>query len=894
MIPRSSDAQIDDDIFDVTAFVSSLSSSATHVAKFRYALETAQTKLDKLFINNPNDIRTLIHRRARLIDQILQLAWQQFDWGIATYISLVAVGGFGRGELHPHSDIDLLILLEDKSSAPQETISQFIALLWDIKLTVGHTVRTVSQCQQAAKNDITIATSLMESRTIIGDDKLRQAMLAMTDASQIWSSHDFFAAKSAEQRERHKKFDNNEYNLEPNVKSTPGGLRDIQTIAWVTQRHFNTTHLHDLVTQDFISESEFNALHLGQAFLWKVRYALHMLAKRNEDRLLFDYQKQLAELFGYKDTEKSLAVEQFMQQYYRTVINIGEINELILQHFDEVILHADETDDIKPLNDRFQIRKHYLEVTDVNVFNRQPSALLEIFVLLANHPTIQGVRASTIRLIREARYLIDDAFRHDPHNTALFLDLLRSPYQLTTQLRRMKRYHILGRYITEYGGIVGKMQYDLFHIYTVDAHTLWVINFMRDFLSAEAKEKYPLAVEVIALLPKVELLYIAGLFHDIAKGRGGDHSALGKVDAEFFCRRHQLGTWETNLVAWLVEHHLVMSTTAQRKDIADPDVIYEFAQLVQDEVHLNYLYCLTVADISATNPKLWNTWRASLLRRLYLETRRALRRGLENPIDKQSRISEVQREALVLLHEKGIAIADVYSLWSHLGDDYFLRDPARDIAWHTESIIRHHGTGPLVTIREVVNRQFEGGTQIFVYAQDKEYLFAATVAALDQLNLSIQDARIITSNSGYSLDSYIVLEADGNPIGHHPQRILQIKNVLTRKLDNPDSFSEVVSRHTPRKLRYFNFPTEVTISLDEKNQRTILELITRDRPGILALLGRLFLKFGLYLQNAKIATLGERVEDVFFLTDRHHRPLRNPDLCRQLQQTICEALDEQQ
>ena len=885
--------QVDPELFDRGQFQAELARKPSPIAAFKKALRQIDEVLNARFMGN-RDIRRLIEDRAWCIDQILREAWERLNWSKQAAISLVAVGGYGRGELHPHSDIDLLILLEHEDQELfRDSIEQFLMLLWDIGLEVGQSVRSVAECADEARADLTVITNLMESRTIAGPEHLRQRMLEVTSPQQMWPSKHFFLAKRDEQHARHAKYNDTEYNLEPNVKGSPGGLRDVQTILWIARRHSGTLNLHAMVSQSFLLESEYALLTACQEFLWKVRYALHMLAGRAEDRLLFDHQSKVAALLGFEDSDPKRGIERFMQKYYRVVMAIAELSDLINQHFEEQILRAGEVGPASPLNSRFQLRDGYIEVTHPHVFKRTPFAILEVFVLMAQHPEIKGVCADTIRLLREHRQLIDDEFRRDIRNTSLFIELFKSPQGIHRNLRRMNRYGILGRYLPEFGHIVGQMQHDLFHIYTVDAHTLNLIKHLRKFKWPELAEKFPLASELMDTLPKPELIYLAGLYHDIGKGRGGDHSELGAVDAEAFCARHQLPSWDSKLVVWLVQHHLVMSTTAQRKDLSDPQVIFDFARLVGDQTRLDYLYVLTVADINATNPSLWNSWRASLLRQLYTETKRALRRGLENPLDREEQIRLTQSSALDLLVRGGLDPDDAEQLWSQLGDDYFLRHSAEDVAWHSEAILQHPSDAdPLVLIKETTQREFEGGTQIFIYAPDQHDFFAVTVAAMAQLNLNIHDARILTSTSQFTLDTYIVLEAEGGSIGDNPARIKQIRQGLVDALKNPDDYPAIIQRRVPRQLKHFAFAPQVTIHNDAKRPVTILELIAPDRPGLLARIGRIFLDFDLSLQNAKIATLGERVEDVFFVTDAHNQPLSDPELCTRLQEAIVLQLSD--
>jgi [protein-PII] uridylyltransferase len=562
---------------------------------------------------------------------------------------------------------------------------------------------------------------------------------------------------------------------------------------------------------------------------------------------------------------------------------------------DESLSDDDNIAEIVDINEHFRTYNDYIEVQSDDIFQKSPSALLEIFVLMGQSSHIKGVRASTIRLIREHRHLIDEHYRNNPRNTALFMDLMRSPYSLVTQLLRMKRYGILGRYLPEFGEIIGQMQHDLFHIYTVDAHTLSCVKNLRRFWYAGSQEKFPLVAQIVRKLPKIELLYIAGLYHDIGKGRGGDHSQLGAVDARLFCERHGLNKRDTNLVVWLVENHLQMSSIAQRQDISDPDVIREFALKVGDQLHLDHLLALTVADVNATNPTLWTSWKAQLLRQLYTETKRMLRRGLENPIDKKEWIEETQQQAIHNLAQKGFSEAEVLKIWDGRSEDYFLREKTADIEWHTEAIAHHaNADEPLILIRDPQDGALEGATQIFIRMRAHNNAFAAVVTLLDQLNLSIQDARLYSSSGDFTNDTYFVLNENLEPIGNDDERRTLIWQTLHDELaSNIDNFPSIAQRRTARELKHFTMPTRTSIANDIRSGTTMLEVISPDRPGLLARIARVFVEFGVKLYNAKIATLGERVEDIFFITDQEGNALSDPDFCSQLQATICAQLDQQ-
>ena len=875
-------------LFDTAAFDETLNGGGPPLPLFRTALRSANAILRQRF-ESGTPASQLVPLRAWLVDNLLRRAWQQHLGAHESQMALVAVGGYGRGELHPHSDIDLMLLTGEEPDAPMRTaIEQFLMFLWDIGLEVGHSVRSVEQCVQEAEADITVATNIMESRLLAGAEPLFVQMRQSTGPDRIWPSREFFEAKWQEQIARHRKFYDTSYNLEPNIKEGPGGLRDIQMIGWVTKRHFGAETLKDLVEHGFLTAAEYKALIDGQNFLWQIRFALHIVAGRREDRLLFDHQRVLARMFGYHDTGPRLAVEQFMKRYYRTVMELNRLNEMLLQLYQEAILLADEPAEPQPINRRFQARNGFLEVTHDQIFERYPFALLELFLLLCQHPQLKGVRAETIRLVRSHLPLIDAEFRHDLRCRSLFMEILRQPFGVTHELRRMNRYGVLAAYLPNFGRIVGQMQHDLFHVYTVDEHTLFVVRNLRRLTVPEFAGEFPLCSRIINRIPKPELLYIAALFHDIAKGRGGDHSALGEKDATEFCRDHMLSDFDTHLVAWLVRNHLIMSTTAQRKDISDPDVVNEFAAQVGNRNRLDYLYLLTVADIRATSPSVWNSWKDALLAELYHATGRALRRGLANPIDEAELIDETQREALSLLDESPADEKAIRALWQRLDGDYFLRYSADEIAWHAHAILNTAPEQtPLVMARQETER---GGTELFIYTPAHDRLFALTTTALDQMGLDIVDARITSSRDGYTFDTYIVLEEDGAPISNG-YRIQELQQTLRAIVAHPESAPDKVHRQLARQLKHFPIPTQVTFLDDPGNDRSMMEVVSSDRPGLLAQIGRALTECGVRLQNAKIATFGERVEDIFFITDSAGHRLSSEAQQAQLRQRIIETVE---
>jgi [protein-PII] uridylyltransferase len=851
---------------------------------FRQVLDAGSDLLRGRFTAD-EAVEDLVRDRARLVDMALRAAWGVHAGKFADDLALVAVGGYGRGELHPSSDIDIMVLLPKSDSADWQTdIERFLAFLWDIGLEVGHSVRSIDDCQRESLADISVATTLFEARLLAGPESLFAGMRRALAPDRLWSSQDFFEAKVKEQTERHHRYFDTAYNLEPNVKSSPGGLRDIQTIGWVAKRHFGTETLDELVAHGFLTREELRKLKAGQSFLWKTRFGLHVLTGRREDRLLFDYQIKLAKLFGYEDASFTLAVEQLMQKYYRTVMDVSLLNEMLLQLFREAILT--QSGPPVPINARFQIRNDYLEVTHPEVFARYPSALLELFVLLQQHPELRGVRAETIRLIGAHAPLIDEEFRQNPRHHRLFMEILCAPVGVTHELRRMNLYGVLGRYIPAFGRVVGRMQYDLFHAYTVDAHTLFVVSNLRRFAIPKYNHEFPALSQIMQSLPRQELAYLAALFHDIAKGRGGDHSELGAVDAEAFCLEQGLGRYEARLVAWLVRNHLFLSITSQKKDISDPDIIHEAARRVGDQAHLDYLYVLTVADMRGTNPKLWNAWKARLFGEFYERTKRALRRGLETPLDQDELIRETQQAARARMSQ--VAQEEIAKVWSQWTEAYFLRYTPEEIAWHTSLLAsrRPDDDTPLVAIRQLAER---GGTAVLTYTPNRVHSFARTTAVLDQMGLNVVDARLITSANGFSLETYVVLEDNGAIIAD-AARIGEIERGLWRNLEQSEDLPLTVTRRAPRQVRMFSTPTQVNFSLDSRNNRTILELVAADRPGLLSEVGKVFKTERVAINGAKIMTVGERAEDVFYITDMDGQVLQD-EACRRVQDSLTRALD---
>lgn len=831
----------------------------------RKALQLASDNIRERFLAGESVV-DLVHIRAAVIDQLLVHLWRTHANYCAGVACLVAVGGYGRGELHPCSDVDIMLLLpDDLPESCEPELSDFVTALWDVGLEIGHSVRTVEQCFEQASKDLTVATTLIEARVLDGPSALFNDMQASIAPDKLWPPADFFAEKRKEQIARHHRYGDTAYNLEPNVKGSPGGLRDIQMIGWVAKRHFGVDTFDELVAHDFLTPGQVKRLHDGQAFLWRVRFALHVMTGRREDRILFDHQIQLAEMLGYEDATYTLAVEQLMQRYYRTVMELSRLNEMLLQLFEEAIL-MDPSAPPDTLNERFQVKNGYLQTVDDEVFARDPSALLELFLLLQRYPELRGVSAYTIGLIKRNLHFIDEEFRQNPRNHRLFLAILTAPQGVTHELRRMNLYGVLGLYIPAFGRIVGRMQYDLFHSYTVDEHTLFVVSNLRRFALARFDHEFPHCSRIMQNLEKPEIAYLSGLFHDIAKGRGGDHSELGAVDAEAFCLEHGLSKYEARTVAWLVRNHLILSTTAQKKDIGDPDVVNEFASLVRDPIHLDHLYVLTVADVRGTNPKLWNSWKATLFRDLYELTSRALRRGLENPIDREQLIIEKKSQARESLDESGISVEHTDDVWRLFDENYFLRHRSDEIAWHTEWLA-DSDTDSEVGLLDVRRQENGDGVEAVLYTPRSHPTFAHATAVLDELGMTIVDARIMPTENGYSLDTFIFMELDKR-MEIDETRVNKIRRSLTRVLTASEENIVKVTRAASRQARVFKTTTNVAFSENPADGQTVMELVAADRPGLLSKVGRTFLEQEIDIAAAKIMTIGERAEDVFYICNR--------------------------
>ena len=812
-------------------------------------------------------IRRALAHLAELTDEALRTLWK--DNGFDPRSALVAVGGYGRGELFPHSDVDVLLLLPADSQAAHDPalrrrIESFISQCWDTGLEIGSSVRTVDECLTMAAADLTVQTALLEARLVVGNRKLfkafQQRFMAALDPL------DFFVAKRLEQRQRHLKYEDTPYALEPNCKESPGGLRDLQVILWTARAAGIGRHWKDLHRAGLVTARELRQLRHNEALLSVVRARLHLIAGRREDRLVFDLQNAVAESFGFQHQRADdgrvmlRASEVLMRRYYWAAKAVTQLNQILLQNIEEHLRAArgEAAPEQRRINERFFDKGGMIEVGSDDLYQREPHAILETFLLYAKTPGLKGLSARTLRALYNARTVMDHGFRTDPANRKTFLAILQQPQGITHAFRLMNQTSVLGRYLWAFRGIVGQMQHDLFHVYTVDQHILMVLRNMRRFFMAEHTHEYPFCSQLAAGWDKPWILYVAALFHDIGKGRGGDHSQIGAMEVRRFCRQHGVDREDARLIEFLVREHLTMSTVAQKQDLSDPDVIAAFAQRVGNERNLTAMYLLTVADIRGTSPKVWNAWKGKLLEDLYRATLRTL--GGRAP-DAAAEIEARKREALVLLALNALPFEAHKALWATLDVSYFMRHEAADIAWHTRHLSRHVGAPqPVVRARQSLAGE---GLQVMVYAPDQADLFARICSYFDRAGFSILDARVHTANNGHALDTFQVV-ASAQP-GHYRELTHMVESDLMRAIETGGPLPEPAVRRVSRRVKSFPVAPRVTLRPDEKAQRWLLGISASDRAGLLYLVARVLARHQLSVQLAKVSTLGERVEDTFLI-----------------------------
>ncbi len=859
------------------------------VQQFRERAASESARLKTLNENQASAAR-LVRARVQSVDSILQDAWRLIMPEPLRHrdMALVAVGGYGREELNPHSDIDIMLLTNgNKRAIEPQTIETFVRFLWDIGFEIGHSVRTLSDCVQLSRNDITVMTNLLEARYCDGSKELFEQLEPTLTKSNIWPSRKFYEAKIKEQERRHHKFADTAFNLEPNIKDGPGGIRDIHTVLWVAMRHFGSRNLHDLVAQGFLVEEEYKSLIRGRNYLWKMRNTLHLTVGRREDRLLFSHQIELAKKFGLFDDDTNKAVEKLMKPYFRTVKELRHITTMLQQHFEESIL-APKRHKIKSINQNFKLVDGYLDFTEAKAIEKSPELLLEACAQFQGNPKIRGVRASALRIMRARRRLIDRQLRLKPSVQSTLLNIFKNTERLEETLKLMDNTGLLGKLVPQFRQITGQLQYDLFHVYTVDAHLLNVIWHLHQLTLPKTAKELPAAWEAMKRLIKPERLFIAALFHDIAKGQGGDHSELGEVQCYKFCKDAAMSDYDAHFVSWLVRHHLAMSFTSQREDLSDPQVISRFAAKVGNQEHLDNLYLLTIADMRGTGPHVWNDWKGKMLEHLFLATSRSLLTDTLPHEEIEPRIQEVQVDSLALLKSRSKLKEPAKKLWNIFDDDYFLSYDASTIAWHVEQLAAASAIDfPLVAFRAHPSIAV---LQVLVFAANSEELFAIIAGALDRQHLNVVEARTHPLPNGLTAYTFVVLTRDSQD-ANSQRYLLQCeqevhRSIIQRKIE-----------HTPRSVtphrvaRHLLFPTRAEFTHSPGCDYTMMEISAQDRPGLLYLVIRTLLQHKIKLLSAKITTSGVRVKDVFFIVDRDGNYLADKKVQQALASDITDAID---
>lgn len=822
---------------------------------WRQQLNTSRQQLANDYQQQRNPA-TFLTKYSQAVDKLVGNIWN--DAGLADQATLVAVGGYGRGQIFPHSDIDLMILLSEAAQTDlDEEITRFIGLMWDAGLEVGHSVRTIPECLHEAANDITIETNLLETRFLVGNQRNYEQLVTLLDKQRDPLA--FFEAKILEQQQRHNKHFGVTNNLEPNLKDSPGGLRDLHTIIWISKGAGLGDNWDSLIQQGILTGAEARLIKHSERQLQRLRIDLHLLAKRREDRLIFDLQQQMGLAWGLTDTSAKRASEQVMQLYFRAAKTINQLNSILISNL-KAHIYSQVPRITQNLNERFYSVNGMLGIQHPDVFEKEPSAILEAFLMLQQHPELSGFAPRMLRALWHARSHINANFRSKPENQQLFMQILREP-GLTRCLRRMNLYGVLGRYLPGFGRIVGQMQHDLFHVYTVDEHILMVVRNLRRFAVSAFNHEYPFLSRLLNDFARPEVLYVAGLFHDIAKGRGGDHSVLGMKDAREFCVQHDLLEEDIELVTWLVGEHLTMSSVAQKQDIYDPETVRRFADIVKTPRRLAALYLLTVADIRGTSPKVWNAWKAKLLEDLYHSTLRLLSLGHE--VDIHSELEERKSQARSLLRLYAVPEGVEEKLWKQLDTVYFLRHEVKEVAWHARILNRFVDIDrPMVRARLSEDHE---GIQVLVYTPDRPELFARICAFFGRTNYSIADAKIHTTRHGYALDTFHVFIPEHHE-GDYRDMINFIEFELAECLDKDAPITLPSSSRISRHLKHFPIVPQVLFRPDDKGQYYVLSVVAGDRPGLLAKIAKVLANYKLSVQSAKIMTLGGRVEDSFLVS----------------------------
>lgn len=817
-----------------------------------------------------SSIQSLLVNRTQFYDDLLIHLWRHFQLDRQSDLSLMAVGGYGRGEMFPLSDLDFLILTEIQLSVEiSDRITQLVQFLWDCGFEVGHAVRTLEQCEEAGREDVSIATNLLESRYLCGNQNLFEKLTALLIQPNFWRIEEFYWAKIEEKNERYLRYHNTSYNLEPDIKYSPGGLRDLHLLYWLALRHTGAKSLQDILHTGFIYPEEYELLQEKQQFLFQIRFALHLILKRYDNRLLFDRQVKISQLLGYQG-EGNQAVEKMMKAFFQALQTISLLTHILTKHYREHFIDTLSQQTCFSLDNHFHLANNSICLTQSNCFEQQPDSILDLFFYLTQYPTAE-IHSSTLRQLIRTLEKFEGYLSDLPQAREKFLRLFEQPNCVQRAFMPMHQCGVLRIYLPQWKGIEGLMQFDLFHSYTVDEHSLRVLQKLESFTLPASQDNHPVCCKIFSQFPQRTLIYLVGLFHDIAKGKGGDHAKLGALDIRQFAQQHHFSEEDIELMEWLVEQHLLMSVTAQRRDIEDPNIVLAFAEEVKTQKRLDYLSCLTVADICATNETLWNSWKRSLLARLYQLATQQLTLGMASLLDNQAKITEHKTQALALLQKTYplISYEELQQMWLSFPEEYFLRNNPKQICWHTELLWESEADD----VVKISNRFSAGGTEVFIHCSDQTNLFHKLVSVIGAKQFSIHDAQIITAEGGKVFDSFIITEVGGDLVKFDRRRELELalRNIL--KSEKIPTLSSIKNH----QLKPFRVKTEIHFLPSNKETHTEMELFALDKAGLLAEISRIFTALKLNIQNAKITTIGERAEDFFILTNHKGKALTDKE-----------------
>ena len=872
---------------------------AAIVELLKEALEAGRAEIRERFEANPSRGIEAAAGHAFLTDQLLRLLYDVTVQRIypnnnpssAERLLLIAVGGYGRGEMAPHSDIDIGFIIPWKQTPwTEQVIESMLYSLWDMGLKVGHSSRSLDETVRQAKADLTIRTALLEGRYVWGDTKLYdEASARFRREVQGGTVRAYIADKLVERETRHHKMGDSRYVVEPNVKEGKGGLRDLHTLFWIGKYAYGVNSVAELVDTGLLTAKEYRQFHRAESFLWAVRCHLHIIAGRAEERLTFDLQREVAERMRYADRPGKSRVERFMQHYFLQSKTVGDLTGLFLAHLDEKYAARGRRVGLprirrspKRLNG-FVLDRGRLALPAEDFLEQDPVRLIEMFSLADRngveiHPL--AMRAAT----RDAR-LIDGKVRRDPRANALFLDVLTSPRDPEGPLRWMNEAGVFGRFVPDFGRVVAQMQFDMYHHFTVDEHTIRAVGLLSRIERGELTDDHPLASALFDQIVSRRVLYVAVLLHDIAKGRGGDHSVLGGEVAEALCPRLGLSAAETETVAWLVRHHLLMSATAFKRDLSDFKTILDFCEVVQSPERLRLLLMLTVVDIRAVGPGVWNGWKRQLLANLYEAAEEVLRLGHKQK-GRDERIAAKQAELAALL---GWDAARFEGLVNRLPPAYWIAEPLDVLERNARQIVEA-GNRPL-SIAAQVSPEREASL-VTVYAADHPGLFYRIAGAIHAAGGNIIDARIHTTRDGMAIDNFLVQDPLGRAFDQ-PEQIARIRSAIEDALANRSRHHErLKARPLPRpRASAFTISPQVLIDNKASNRFTVIEAAARDRPALLNELARALFQSKVTIHSAHVATYGERAVDTFYVTDLTGDKITNGPRLKALERRLTEAAE---